>query len=180
MPNQFRHAVFIAGCKMRESALFLFLLQFAFHFFHLDIVDGLAKGRYDRKDGIEPGNFHQFRHHGLELAGNNEGTAVFPLIPMELGVHPLLLGLLHAYVFLDGSDASVVNPDAATEALEYLASYLQRLTGRELRKAQEDMETLVGFAKEEKWPKQYVLFLKSFLVDNGVGQAATLEEEESE
>ena len=34
-----------------------------------------------------------------------DGAAVFPLIPAELGVHPLLLAVLHAYVFLDGSDA---------------------------------------------------------------------------
>ena len=33
-----------------------------------------------------------------------DGAAVFPLIPAELGVHPLLLAVLHAYVFLDGSD----------------------------------------------------------------------------
>jgi hypothetical protein len=54
-----------------------------------------------------------------------EGAAVFPLIPAELGIHPLLLGLLHAYVFLEGSDEAVLNGAAATEAMEYLATYLQ-------------------------------------------------------
>ena len=29
-----------------------------------------------------------------------EGAAVFPEIPAELGVHPLLLAVLHAVVFL--------------------------------------------------------------------------------
>jgi hypothetical protein len=97
-----------------------------------------------------------------------DGSAVFPEIPAELGVHPLLLAVLHAYVFLDGSEASVVNPEASSEAMEYLALYLQRLSAADLRRAREDLDTLVGYAKEQKWPKQYVAFLKSFLADNGV------------
>jgi hypothetical protein len=52
--------------------------------------------------------------------------------------------------------------------MEYLALYLQRLTGPDLKRAREDIDTLVGYAKEQKWPKQYVAFLKSFLTDNGV------------
>ena len=44
--------------------------------------------------------------------------------------------MLHAIVFLDGSDDEVVDPDAADEALEYMAGYLQRLDGRELRRVQ--------------------------------------------
>jgi hypothetical protein len=97
-----------------------------------------------------------------------EGAAVFPLIPAELGVHPLLLGLLHAYVFLEGSEAAVLHPAAAEEAMEYLASYLQRLKGPELRRVREDLQALVGFAKHEKWPKQQVRFLQDFLKENGV------------
>jgi hypothetical protein len=99
-----------------------------------------------------------------------EGAAVFPLIPAELGVHPLLLGVLHAYVFLEGSDPAVLNPAAAEEAMEYLAAYLQRLDGAELRRVKEDLQALVGFAKHEKWPKQQVRFLQDFLADNGVGE----------
>src|SRR5947207_7512504 len=92
-----------------------------------------------------------------------DGAAVFPEIPPELGVHPLLLAVLHAYVFLDGSDASVVNPEASSEAMEFVATYLQRLSGPELQRASEDIDTLVGYAKEQKWPKQYIAFLRSFL-----------------
>jgi len=99
-----------------------------------------------------------------------DGAAVFPEIPPELGVHPLLLGIIHAFVFLDGSDPEIVNPAAGAEAMEYLATYLQRLQGPDLRRAKEDMETMVGYAKEQKWPKQYVLFLKSFLADTGVAE----------
>ncbi len=97
-----------------------------------------------------------------------EGAAVFPLIPPELGVHPLLLAVLHAVVFLDGSDEKIVNPDAAGEALEYLAGYLQRLDGDDLRRVREDLKTLETFARQEKWPRQEVRFLKDFLTEFGV------------
>lgn len=98
-----------------------------------------------------------------------DGAAVFPLIPAELGVHPLLLAALHAYVFLEGSEAAVLNPAVAEEAMEYLVGYMQRLSGEELRRMREDMATLVGFARSEKWPKQHVRFLQDFLQENGIG-----------
>jgi hypothetical protein len=97
-----------------------------------------------------------------------DGAAVFPLIPAELGVHPLLLAVLHAFVFLDGSEPAIVNGAAAEEAMEYLAGYLQRLSGNEMKRVEEDLQTLVGFAKHEKWPKQHVRFLQDFLSDTGV------------
>ncbi len=97
-----------------------------------------------------------------------EGAAVFPLIPEELGVHPLLLAAIHAYVFLEGSEAVVLNPAVADEAMEYLVGYMQRLSGAELRRVREDMATLIGFAKTEDWPKQHVRFLQDFLKENGI------------
>src|SRR6516162_10702334 len=98
-----------------------------------------------------------------------EGAAVFPLIPAELGIHPLLLATLHAIVFFDGSDDSVTNDAAADEALQYIATYLQRLRGPELRRIREDIETLLDFARQEKWPEEEMHFLRSFLNDYGVG-----------
>ena len=97
-----------------------------------------------------------------------EGAAVFPLIPPELGVNPLLLSVLHATVFLAGSDDDVVHPDAAEEALQYLADYLQRLDGAQLLQVREDMACLTAFAKQEKWPKQLVRLLQDFLKDYGI------------
>jgi hypothetical protein len=97
-----------------------------------------------------------------------DGAAVFPLIPPELGVHPLLLAVVHAYVLLEGSDAAVIHPAVAEEALNYLVTYLQRLTGPDLRRVQEDLATLVAFAQSERWPKQQVRFLQDFLKDNGI------------
>jgi len=100
-----------------------------------------------------------------------DGAAVFPLIPEELGVHPLLLATLHAVVFLDGSAAEVVHPAAAEEALQYLVTYFGRLQGAELERVREDVETLLAYARQEKWPKEEVEFLRGFLADFGVGGA---------
>jgi hypothetical protein len=97
-----------------------------------------------------------------------EGAAVFPEIPAELGVHPLLLAVIHATVFLAGSDESVVQPEAAAEALEALAGYLRRLEGDTLRRVREDLATLVAYARQQKWPKRQVRALVSFLDDYGV------------
>jgi hypothetical protein len=99
-----------------------------------------------------------------------KGASVLPEIPEELGVHPLLLAVLHAVVFLDGSESKIVDPEAASEALEYLATYLQRLQGRDLQRVREDFSTLVGFAKQEKWPKEHVRFFKEFLQSFGVDE----------
>ena len=99
-----------------------------------------------------------------------DGAAVFPLIPEELGVHPLLLAVLHAYVFLEGSEEVVLNGAVAEEAMEYLITYLQRLKGADLQRLREDFQTLVGFAKHEKWPRQQLRFLQDFLKENAIGE----------
>jgi hypothetical protein len=101
-----------------------------------------------------------------------EGAAVFPEIPAELGVHPLLLAVLHASVFLSGSDEEVVHPEAAAEALEAMAAYLRRLEGDALRRAREDLACLVAYARQQKWPKQQVRSLQSFLADYGIEDEA--------
>ncbi len=99
------------------------------------------------------------------------GAAVFPLIPEELGIQPLLLAALHALVFLDGSAEDVVNVPAAEEASHYLVTYLQRLTGPELQRVREDIECLLAFARQEQWPEEEMDFLRGFLADYGVGQS---------
>jgi hypothetical protein len=100
-----------------------------------------------------------------------DGAAVFPLIPEELGIHPLLLAVLHAIVFFDGSDVEVVNEPAANEALNYFATYLQRLQGANLKRIREDMDCLLAFGKQEGWPKEEMQFLQEFLKEFGIGQS---------
>jgi len=98
------------------------------------------------------------------------GAAVLPEIPAELGAHPLLLAVLHAVVFLDGSQSDIVNADAATECLHYIAGYLQRLSGKDLERVKEDLACLQSFAKEDGWSKEGIGFLKEFLASYGVGK----------
>jgi hypothetical protein len=101
-----------------------------------------------------------------------DGAAVFSLIPPELAVNPLLLAVLHAYVFLYGSDDDVVDPAAAQEALEYMTGYLQRLDGPAVERLREDFLCLNAFARQEKWPKQLMTFLKTFMAEHGIGEPA--------
>ena len=99
-----------------------------------------------------------------------EGAAVFPLIPPELGVNPLLLATLHATIFLAGSNDGIVHPEAADEAVQYIAGYVQRLEGPTLARVREDMACLAAYARQEKWPKQMVRALQSFLADLGINE----------
>jgi hypothetical protein len=96
------------------------------------------------------------------------GAAVFPLIPPELGVDPLLLAVLHATVFLAGSDECIVHPAAADEAIQGMAAYMLRLEGPRLQRVREDLECLASYAAQQKWPKQLVRAIKSFLADYGI------------
>jgi hypothetical protein len=98
-----------------------------------------------------------------------EGAAVFPDIPAELNLNPLLLAVVHTIVFLAGSDDEIVHPAAADETLGYIAGYLRRLTGPDLHRAKEDMAALLAYAKQQGWEKQLQHFLESFLADLGVG-----------
>jgi hypothetical protein len=101
--------------------------------------------------------------------GAAEGAAVFPLIPEGLPVHPLLLGMLHAVVFVDGSTEEIIDPDAAEEAMQYIVTYLHRLKGPLLQQVQEDLACLLDYAKQQGWPRQQQVFLKSFVAEFVLG-----------
>src|SRR5438309_6851679 len=110
----------------------------------------------------------QWREADMAAGGEAQvpaGAAVFPLIPAELGVNPLLLAVVHATVFLAGSDDEVVDQAAADEAVQHLAAYLQRLKPEQLRSVREDMDCLTRYARQQQWPKQLVHSLQSFLAD---------------
>lgn len=98
-----------------------------------------------------------------------DGAAVFPVIPEELDIHPLLLAVLHAVVFFDGSSEDVVHDAAADEALNYLATYLQRLRGPDLQRIRADMDVLIEYGRQQEWPEEEIRFLRTFLQDYGVG-----------
>jgi hypothetical protein len=96
------------------------------------------------------------------------GAGVFPLIPQELNIHPLLLAVLHATVFLSASDEKLVDADAADEAFDYMAGYLRRLRGAELGRIRLDLEALAEFGRQEKWSAEAIEFLETFLDTCGV------------
>jgi hypothetical protein len=98
------------------------------------------------------------------------GAAVFPEVPTELGIHPLLLATLHAVVFFDGSAEDVVNPHAAEEAVQYFITYLRRLEGDELKRVREDIDCLIAYARQQQWPKEELDFLLGFVEDYGCGK----------
>jgi hypothetical protein len=91
-----------------------------------------------------------------------EGSAVFPLVPPELGIDPLLLATLHAVVFLNGSDERVVHPAAAEEALDFMLHYLERLNGARLAKVREDLDCLIRLARQEKWGPDAIKAVQAF------------------
>ena len=99
-----------------------------------------------------------------------EGAAVFPVIPAELGIDPLLLGVLHAVVFIEGSEENIVHPKAAEEALDHLAGYLQRLAGQNLQRVREDLDCLEAYARQQDWPKAQQRFLWDFLSTYGLSE----------
>jgi hypothetical protein len=100
-----------------------------------------------------------------------DGAAIFPDIPADLGINPLWLAVLHATVFLAGSDEHIVHPDAAEEAMQGLVGYLHRLDAEQLVRIREDMEVLSTYARQQKWPKGFLQALKTFLADIGLEEA---------
>lgn len=105
-----------------------------------------------------------------------EGAAIFPEIPAELGVNPLLLAVLHGTVFLAGSEAAIVQPQAADEALGQMAAYLQRLDRAAITRIEEDMNCLVSYARQQQWPRGLIQSLRTFLADLGVSAETESEE----
>ncbi len=97
-----------------------------------------------------------------------EGAAVFPNIDVELGVHPLLLAVIHSVVFLGGSADEIVSPAAADEALGAIADYVQRCDGELQRRILEDLSVLRSYARDQGWPKELSAFLKSFPAEFGL------------
>ena len=99
-----------------------------------------------------------------------EGAAVVPLIPEKAGISPLFLALFHALVFLEGSSEEIIDPGAADEAAQYLATYLQRLSGDELRQLKEDLKRLAEHARRQKWSPDQQQLIQDFLRHYGIGE----------
>jgi hypothetical protein len=97
-----------------------------------------------------------------------EGAAVVPLIPESAGIRPLFLAVFHALVFLEGSSEEVVDPSAADETVQYLATYLQRLSGDDLGNLREDLKRLAEHARRQKWSADQQNLIHDFLQHYGI------------
>ena len=97
-----------------------------------------------------------------------EGAAVVPLIPEKAGVNPLFLAVFHALVFLEGSSEEIIDPAAADEAAQYLATYLQRLSSEELRQLKEDLKRLSDYARRQRWSADQQQLVDDFLEHYGI------------
>ena len=71
-------------------------------------------------------------------------------------------------------------PEASDEAVGQIAEYFRRLEGPALKRVQEDMATLEGYARHEKWSKGLVMAIKVFLPDLGIGEDGVAPDDEDE
>jgi hypothetical protein len=101
---------------------------------------------------------------------DDERDAITPLVPPELGIDPLLLGLIHCAAFLDLASDELVDSDVAADVLEGLEAYIQRLPAERLIEIQGQLERLEAFAEEAEWPEELVDFISDFLYSCGIGE----------
>ncbi len=95
-----------------------------------------------------------------------------PLLPEELRVDPVLAALLHCVAFLELSDDDTVDPDWAVEAMEYVATYVQRLGQNERRRIGADLARVAMHAREHGAPDAFTSFADRFLVSCGLDRDA--------
>jgi hypothetical protein len=93
-----------------------------------------------------------------------------PLLPVGLKVDPMLAALLHCMAFLELSGDDTVDPDAALEVTEYVAGYLQRLSGAEAGAVRKQLAAVSLYAREQGAPETFIAFVDGFLDACGVGE----------
>jgi hypothetical protein len=97
-------------------------------------------------------------------------SATLPEVPDSLGVEPLLAALLHCAAFLDLSPEDVVAPQPATEVLEHVGLYVQRLPLERQAELADQLDRLRRHAESEGWPEPLVEFIEEFLYSCGIGE----------
>ncbi len=97
-----------------------------------------------------------------------EGIALFPQIPPELGIDPLLECLLSMVVFITASDENLVDPKAADEAFAHLQVVLSKLGEKRIDRLREELEVVAGWVKDQGLGLEAVEFIETFLDEMGV------------
>ena len=98
---------------------------------------------------------------------------VMPLLPPELGVDPVLAGLLHCMAFLELSGDESVDPDWAVEAMEHVAAYVQRLSPSETEAVRRQLAAVSEHARNNDAPGEFIEFVDGFLKACGVSSAGS-------
>ena len=93
---------------------------------------------------------------------------VMPLLPPELGVNPLLAGLLHCMAFLELSGDDTVDPDWAVEAMEYVATYVQRLPAKEAAAAAQELAAVAEYSRTQGASTEFTAFIAGFAESCGI------------
>jgi hypothetical protein len=96
------------------------------------------------------------------------GAAVVPLIPESACINPLFLAVFHALVFLDGSSEEILDSAAGDEAAQYLATYLQRMSGADLQRMKADLQQLSDYARRQRWTADQQKLIQDFLQHYGI------------
>jgi hypothetical protein len=113
----------------------------------------------------------------LELE-DEVGEGRVPVVPEELDIDPFLLALLHCTAFLDFADEDTVDPAAASDVLEHVGLYIQRLPPDQLGEIQEQLDALEDHGRSAGWPVDIVEFVRDFLYNCGIGDDEEDEDED--
>jgi hypothetical protein len=95
-----------------------------------------------------------------------------PLLPEELGLNPVLAGLLHCMAFLELSGDDTVDPDWAVEAMEHVAAYLHRLAAADREAIANQLERTSKHLKGQGAPDELIDLVVNFLAYCGVDEQA--------
>lgn len=127
------------------------------------------KGEKSAPSRSEPEDFEEDEDEsqGGETPGL-EGIALFPDIPQELGIDPLLESLISMVVFITASDEDLVNPAAADEAFTHLQNVLSKLGDKRLARLREELVVIAGWVKDQGLGTEAVEFIENFLDEMGV------------
>ena len=96
---------------------------------------------------------------------------VMPLIPADLRVDPVVAALLHCTAFLELSGDEDVDPDWAVEAMEHVATYLQRLPPERIGAVSDQLASVRAYAEQQGAPQEFLEFVDGFLANFGVTES---------
>jgi len=90
-------------------------------------------------------------------------TALLPVIPEKLRIHPLTAALLTTAAFLDLSDEEQIPASLAQPVLERVGLYVQRLPDQAAERLADDLERLAKHAIQASWPPEAREFIEQFM-----------------